>query len=294
MRNYILNSIHLVQKVSLITTLAIGATTVLAANAMASTLRVTVENLAPTNGNFLTPVWVGFHDGSFDIYDRDVSLDLFSGTEALVEDGNTEPLSNRFAETVTNGVQGTLLGPNIPPLAPGESTNFTFDIDPNSGQYFSYASMIIPSNDAFIANGNPLAHQIFDDEGNFVGADFVVLGDEILDGGTEVNDEAEFSTAFLGQATPNTGIDENGVVTLHPGFISPPEGRILTTTDFNGLNFTGADFTTPGYEVARIRVEAIDNAQAVPEPGIVIGLLMLGSGLLLRELVVTFHGTSVQ
>ena len=270
---------QLAQKVALTTTLAIGVTTVMAADAMATTLRVTVDNLAPTNGNFLTPVWVGFHNGSFDIYDRGVSLNLFPGTEALVEDGNTEPLSARFAATVTDGVQGTLLGSTIPPIAPGESTSFTFDVAPTKGQYFSYASMIIPSNDAFIANGNPLAHQIFDDAGNFIGADFVVTGAEVLDGGTEVNDEAEFSTAFLGQATPNTGIDENGVVTLHPGFI--PGGRILSTTDFNGLNFTGADFTVPGYEVARIRVEAVDDAEAVPEPGMVIGLLMLGGVLVL-------------
>ncbi len=24
---------------------------------------VTIENLAPQNGNYLTPVWTGFHDG---------------------------------------------------------------------------------------------------------------------------------------------------------------------------------------------------------------------------------------
>ena len=150
-----------VKQVAIASTLAIGATLAMAANAMAATLRVTVDNLAPVNGSFLTPVWVGFHDGSFDIYDRGVSLNLFSGTEALVEDGNNGPLSDRFATTVTDGVQGTLFGPNIPPLAPGESTRFSFEVDPSSGQYFSYASMVIPSNDAFIANGDPLAHQIF-------------------------------------------------------------------------------------------------------------------------------------
>ena len=205
MNNHSLVCLQRVQKVAIATTLTIGATLAMAANAMAATLRVTVDNLAPVNGSFLTPVWVGFHDGSFNIYDRDVSLDLFPGTEALVEDGNNQPLSDRFAATITGGVQGSLFGPNIPPLAPGETSSFTFEVDPASGQYFSYASMVIPSNDAFIANGNPFAHQIFDDAGNFIGADFVVTGAQVLDGGTEVNDEAEFSTAFLGQAAPNTG-----------------------------------------------------------------------------------------
>ena len=30
-------------------------------------VKVTIENLAPVNGVYLTPLWVGFHDGSFDI-----------------------------------------------------------------------------------------------------------------------------------------------------------------------------------------------------------------------------------
>ena len=283
MSNYSSISMHWVQKVAIATTLALGAATGLAADAMAATLRVTVDNLSPTNGNFLTPVWVGFHDGSFDIYDRGASLDLFPGTEALAEDGNNQPLSDRFAATVTEGVQETLFGPNIPPLASGESTSFTFEVDSTSNQYFSYASMVIPSNDAFIANGNPFAHEIFNDDGDFIGADFVVLGSDLLDGGTEINDELAFSTAFLGQATPDTGIDENGVVTLHPGFT--PGGRILSTTDFNGLNFTGADFTLPGYEVARFRVELVEDDASVstPEPGLVMGMLMLGGGLFAKR-----------
>ncbi|MEO0458651.1 MAG: spondin domain-containing protein, partial [Cyanobacteria bacterium P01_A01_bin.114] len=252
---------------------------VLAASAMAATLRITVDNLAPTNGNFLTPVWFGLHDGSFDIYDRDVSLDEFPGTEALVEDGINAPLAARFADTVP-GVQGDLFGPTIPPVGPGESSTAIVEVDA-ANQYFSYASMVIPSNDAFIANGNPLAHQIFDDAGNFIGADFVVLGSDVLDGGTEVNDEAEFSTAFLGQAAPNTGQDENGVVTPHPGFI--PGGRILSTTDFNGFNFTGADFTADGYEVARFRVELVEDGASVPEPGMVMGLLTLGGVLVAKR-----------
>ncbi|MEO1404081.1 MAG: spondin domain-containing protein [Cyanobacteria bacterium J06635_1] len=281
MSNYSKFSRRLVQKVAIATTLAIGTTAVLTTTAMAATLRITVDNLAPTNGNFLTPVWFGLHDGSFDIYDRDVSLDAFPGTEALVEDGINEPLAERFSDTVPDGVQGNLFGPNIPPVGPGESSSLTVEVD-TANQYFSYASMVIPSNDAFIANGNPLAHEIFDDAGNFIGADFVVLGSDVLDGGTEVNDELEFSTAFLGQATPNTGTDENGVVTEHPGFI--PGGRILSTTDFNGFNFTGADFTADGYEVARFRVELVeDGAEAVPEPGLVMGLLTLGGVLLAKR-----------
>ncbi|MBT9312123.1 spondin domain-containing protein [Leptothoe kymatousa] len=266
------------RRVALAAVMALGSVTTMATAASAATLRVTIDNLAPTNGSLLTPAWVGFHDGSFDLYDLGESLDGFPGVEALVEDGNNAPLTDAFAASNPGGVQATLLSDGPPPLEIGESTSFLLDVDA-SNRYFSYASMVLPSNDAFIANGNPLAHQIFDDAGNFLGADFVVLGSEVNDGGTEVNDELASSTAFLGQSAPNTGTDENGVVTLHPGFI--PGGRILSTTDssaFNGLplNFTGADFTGSGYQVARFRVELVDDAADVPEPGALVGLLAVG------------------
>ena len=265
-------------RVAIAAAMSVGTITTMATAASAATLRVTVENLAPINGGFLTPAWVGFHDGTFDLYNRNESLDAFAGLESLVEDGDTMALTAAFAAEEPGGVQATLLSDGPPPLEPGELTSFLLDVDPATNQYFSYASMVIPSNDAFIANGNPLAHQIFDDAGNFVGADFVVLGSEVLDGGTEVNDELPFSTAFLGQAAPDIGTDENGVVTEHPGLT---EGIILGTTDssaLNGLplNFTGADFTAPGYQVARFQVELVNDVD-VPEPGTILGLMAVGS-----------------
>ena len=266
-------------RAALAAAMALGTVTTMATAASAATLRVTVENLAPINGGFLTPAWVGFHDGTFDLYDRGESLDGFAGLESLVEDGDTAQLTDAFAAEEPSGVQATLLSDNIPPLEVGETTSFTLDVDPAGNEYCSYESLGIPSNDAFIANGNPLAHEIFDDAGNFLGADFVVLGSEVLDGGTEVNDELPFSTAFLGQQAPNTGTDENGVVTEHPGLTV---GNILGTTDssdLNGLplNFTGADFTAPGYEVARFRVELVDDVEVdVPEPGTILGLMAVG------------------
>lgn len=57
---------------------------------------------------------------------------------------------------------------------------------------------------------------------------------------TEVNDEEAANVPLLGQETPNTGVDENGVVTSATGFI--PGGPVLTA-------FPGADFTVDGYVV---------------------------------------------
>ena len=185
---------------------------------------VEVTNLSPSRGTFLTPVWVGFHDGTFDSYDGGQPASVPLGgveIERLAEDGNTGPISDTFDTLTGGGVQATIPGP-AGPFAPGETRRVTFNLDPDLDRYFSYASMIIPSNDAFIANGNPLAHQIFDEYGYFVATDFIVSGDETNDAGTEVNDEIAANVAFLGQAAPNTGTDENGVVvTPFPGFAAP-------------------------------------------------------------------------
>ncbi|MEO0970583.1 MAG: spondin domain-containing protein [Cyanobacteria bacterium J06639_18] len=218
---------------------------------------VTVENLAPENGTLLTPLWVGFHDGSFDTYDR--GRPASAGLESLAEDGNTSLISSEFISSGAGTVDGTITAPGgaTPgPIDTGETTSLTFTLDRSlaSSRFFNYAAMVLPSNDAFIANGNPEAFEIFDENGNFLGADFVVRGNQVLDAGTEVNDEAENSTAFFGQSTPNTGTDENGVVTIHPGF--EDGGRILSEP-----RFANADFTADGYEVARITITTTDVEQ---------------------------------
>lgn len=236
--------------------------------AAAVDVRVTIENLAPANGTFITPVWVGFHNGGFDLYDRGAAAS--PALERLAEDGATGPLSADFLASLAGVVDGTIFGPTIPPVGPGETTSALFNLDATAAtsRYFSYASMIIPSNDAFIANGNPTAFRIFADDGTFLGTQFTVLGLMVLDAGTEVNDEAPANTAFFGQAAPNTGLDQGGTVELHPGFNAPGAGGIL-----DDPRFAGADFLAAHYQVVRITVGL------VPEPGTVAGGAAL-SGLL--------------
>ncbi len=215
---------------------------------------VTVKNQAAQRAHFQTPVWGGIHDGTFDIYDRNVALgdsetnpNLISreSVERLAEDGTTATITEEFSLLQPDAAQTTLVAPGGP-LQPGAMVSTTLNInDPLIERYFSYASMIIPSNDAFVANGNPLAHKIFDDNGHFVAEDFIVAGNEVLDAGTEENDELAGNTAFLNQTAPNTGIEENGVITLSPGFAAPgslpyPDGVL------NHPVFANADFTAEG------------------------------------------------
>lgn len=234
----------------------IATIAVASANASGQTsVTVTIENLAPPNGGFLTPVWVGFHDGGFDLYDRGAAAS--QQLERIAEDGNTDPLTAAFAASGNGVEQGTLISDfGIPPLAPGETATmkFTLDGDDASSRYFSYASMVIPSNDAFTANGNPRAHRIFNRGGHFRGVDFIVWGTDVLDAGTELNDEDPENTAFFGQAMPNTGQDENVGIHTHPGLMFPGSGGILDDPIFEN-----ADFLTDDYMIARITVSSSDD-----------------------------------
>ncbi|MCS1409741.1 MAG: hypothetical protein M2R45_02926 [Verrucomicrobia subdivision 3 bacterium] len=243
-------------------------------------VEVTIESLAPETGTFLTPLWVGFHDGGFDSYDRGSASS--EGIERLAEDGNPAVLAQEFLSSAAGTVEGILNA--IGPIAPGASTSKRFIVDANSlsSRYFSYASMVIPSNDAYIANGNPMAHAVFDSQGNFLGAEFEILGSAINDAGTEVNDELPENTAFFGQIAPNTGTAENGVNQDHQGFKPASEGGILADA-----RFTNADFTAEGYGVARIKV-----GRVAPEPinvEVIVENLAPENGTYLTPLWVGFH-----
>ena len=227
---------------------------------------VTISNLAPSEGTHLTPFWVGFHDGSFNLFDEGAAAS--PGLESTAEDGATALLSAEFSNAALGFEDATITGPGPPPVFfPGNTSAFKFSLDSSSplNRYFSFASMVIPSNDAFIGNGDPMAYEVFDESGNFVMTEIIILGTQVWDAGTEVNDEVPANVAFLEQAAPNTGPDENGTVQFHSGFASG--GAILTA-------FPNADFTAGGYQVARISLSS--------------SLLLEGSALFVND------GTSFQ
>ena len=68
---------------------------------------VKIENLAPASGGFLTPIWVGFHDGSFDV--ATLGEAVSPGLESLAEDGATGGLSQEFLGSGAGLVDGTII-----------------------------------------------------------------------------------------------------------------------------------------------------------------------------------------
>ncbi|XZE51985.1 spondin domain-containing protein [Planctomycetaceae bacterium SH139] len=208
------------------------------------TIRVTVENISPTNGVAITPVWVGFHSGNFDTYNSGVAAGrATAGLERLAEDGDVGQITADFSNGLTyvngagvnqtvaasgstsNRVQGTIgsmSGP--PPLLPGQSNTMDFMLEADgTNQYFSYASMVIASNDFFIGNGDPTGIDIsnlLSNAGQSVSF-FIGAPGTVNDAGTESDDgtvgtDGGFNTSAGnglfgiagGQMGPDQGADD--------------------------------------------------------------------------------------
>ena len=231
--------------------------------AQATEIKIKIENLTPTGGIFLTPLWVGFHDGSFDSYDTGAPAS--AGIERIAEDGDSSELSAIFSSTIATGQDAVIFNPEgfagAPVFEPGSVSHEIYDLDPQSQKYFSYATMIIPSNDAFIANANPMSHEIFDDTGEFVGPfTFTVYATSIRDAGTEEN--TELDAAFLNQTAGNTGNTTADNITVHAGYngsLGNPDAtpvNILGGTTASGdvIDPVNGDFTTLHYAVMRVTI----------------------------------------
>ncbi len=207
---------------------------------------IAAEELEP-----LTGVTVPLSPGIFAVHDQDVTL--FNGwdpapapLEPLAEDGNPGEYPaalSGLAGVSAYGVFNTPNGASGPgPLFPGGAYSFEFDAQP--GDYFSFATMYVQSNDMIYAFGNDHASiPLFDDQG------MAKLGDitdyvSQWDAGVEHDEEPGVGpNQAPRQAGPNTG---------------ETEGRILVFV--NGMN-DGYSYPSPA-SVIKVTLEEV----APPEP----------------------------
>jgi hypothetical protein len=278
----------------------LGMVPTLAAAQGTQRIRVDITNNAPLGGVALTPVWIGIHSGSFDSYNGGLSSQ--PGLERLAEDGDTALLSAQFADfDATSGgytyvdptgpsdalvrtgdlrdqyrlqaTIGTPTGP--PPLLPGESVSHEFEIRTDgSNAYVSYLSMVLPTNDLFVANGNPLAHSLsslYDGVGSISFNIGGFNGSPVNDAGTEAESYVTSAGNGLfglagGQSGPNQGAaDPNNLIRNVTGTLPLDSLNFIEGSqplfDFNNGSLYGSG-------IATITITAI------PEPTSVVSLLL--------------------
>lgn len=197
-------------------------------------VRVTVENLAPLNSISLAPFRFGFGNGTFDSFNNNEAAFLLgyptiadAPIVTIAEGGSGSNWFPAFAAAEPNANLGSVLGPGGPFL-PGQSNSAIINVDPGN-RYFTFGTMVVPSNDHFLGNANPLAFEVFDAGGNLILGEITENANRIWDAGSET--ENPLNAAFLTVGTNANRENENGVV----------EFNFLDLAAFNGLQ------TAPGY-----------------------------------------------
>lgn len=183
-------------------------------------VRVTVRNLAPTNSVSFAPLRVGFGNGTFDAFNNLQSAFLLGqpsvATAPIVtvaEGGSGSTWLPTFAAVEPNATIGSVVPSPAGPLLPGATAMGTFIVDPMVNRFFTFGSMVVPSNDHFIGNDSPTEYMLFDASGNLVLNSISQFGNEVWDAGSEVTSAA--NAAFLVGGVNAQRIDEGGVVNFN-------------------------------------------------------------------------------
>jgi len=199
-----------------------GFATVTVTQGAAGAFNVTVTNTsAGAYIGQLSPVVWAVHDASTQLFQ--VGKAVSAGLQSLAEDGaSTAIIAELTANThvASKGVQG------LAPIASG--ANFSFSVTPDMAHpRLSLASMIVPSNDTFLALGET-GVALLDATGT-PRADSAIAADiaaalAAYDAGTEANQAGAAGPSMAGstllgavalQPAPNTGAaDGNGLVRL--------------------------------------------------------------------------------
>ncbi len=251
-------------RVSRITSCTIGAlaATILASSSVQAQRRlvtVTINNLAPNNSVSFAPLHLGFHRGVFDAFNNGQRPG--AGIVSVAEGGAGGQWQADFAAADPTATRGTIGGA----LLPGGTRSQSFLVNAGLNPYFTFATMVIPSNDFFLGNDNPLAFRLFDMMGNLRINSISQSSSQIWDAGSEAFSVA--GAAFLVNGVNAVRTDQNGVVSFN----------FAELNGFNGEQ-TAAGYTFDSQLRENQPVYRIDfQSSVVPEPS---SLALLGAGLM--------------
>lgn len=179
-----------------------------------TTFTVRIENISGDSqlpGPFAPGVWAVHDPATAPLFEENVP-DRGLGLAAIAEDGNPADLAGALqgaAGISSSGVFNTPAGADGPgPLFPGHA--YEFQVDGMPGDYLSFASMLVQSNDIFVGPGqNGLA--LFDQNGNPINGDITHMT-PLWDVGSEQNEAPGMGpNQAPRQSGPNTGPGEGGV-----------------------------------------------------------------------------------
>ncbi|MBC7938738.1 MAG: spondin domain-containing protein [Chitinophagaceae bacterium] len=219
---------------------------------------VNVQSLVPANSVAFARLHLGFHDGDFDAFNLGgvATAPIIS----VAEGGIGTAWQAAFAAAEPNATRGVI---GAGQLLPGQAQSATFTVDTTLNPFFTFAAMVVPSNDFFMGNDSPTQYRLLDAAGNVLISSIVVKANQIWDAGSEVHDPA--AAAFVGNNDLRT--PQGSVVALN----------FAEFAAFNGLT-TAAGYTfnsalTANSDMYRISFSAVP----VPEPG---SFALLAAGLL--------------
>ena len=263
------------KRCTLLSAAAITLSLALAAPADAALVRVNikVENLAPTNSVSFAPLRFGFNNGSFDAFNNGTTAT--APIISVAEGGSGSAWLPAFAAADSTAVLGSSSGA----LLPGASQTLSFLVDTAVNPFFTFAAMVIPSNDFFIGNDNPQAFRLFDAAGHLLISSIGQTAGDIWNAGSEAFDP--LNAAFLVGGTNALRTPENGVV----GF------NFSELSGFNGLT-TAAGYTFNSQLARDTGIYRISfTSSAVPEPRtwamLILGFMGIGMAARRRAYRVT-------
>jgi len=241
------------------------------AHAQLRTVTVTITNLAATNSISFADTHLGFHRGVFDAFN--IGTPAAPGIVSVAEGGVGGQWQADFAAAdpaATRGVIGMA-------LLPGQSRSQSFIVNAGLNRFFTFASMVIPSNDFFIGNDNPMQYRMFDDAGNLLINSITQSSRQIWDAGSEVFSVA--NAAFLVNGNNDLRTPQNSVVSFN----------FAELMGFNGETTAAGYVFNSGLtaDQAIYRIDFASSVNVVPEPSSMVlmasGLLMLGVAIRRRQ-----------
>ena len=237
----------------------------LASNASAElmSVNVTIRNLAPTNSVSFAPLRLGFGNGTFDSFNNGQAAG--AAITSIAEGGGGADWFPAFAAADPTSVRGSVGGA----LLPGTTASNSFIVDTSSisNRFFTFGTMVIPSNDLFLGNDNPAGFQLFSNTGTLLVPTITQTAGQIWDNNSELAIAA--NAAFLVGGTNANRVAENGVVAFDRSELAVYNG-LVTAAGYTFDSTLLPNNATPIYQIDF-------SISAVPEPtSMALGALALG------------------